>query len=84
MSDAKASVTNSVNELMKIVTDGYFQIACTRLYEMTHTTDSEKSVQDTIDHPNMWFELSYGKGEKYSKNVSSEPEKVLSFQFVSL
>lgn len=71
----KTSVTNNVNEIMKIVTDGHYQIACTRLFEMTHKDTGDKSVQDTIDHPNMWFELSYGNDGRAVSNKFSNKEK---------
>ncbi len=54
-----------------MTTDGHYQIACTRLFEMTHKNEKgEKVSVETIDHPNMWFEMSH-EGV-FTKSVKKE------------
>lgn len=60
------SVTNSVNDILKIVGDGHYQIACTRMYEIVHQK-GDKNTIDVIEHPNEWFELSSGIGKREMK-----------------
>ena len=61
-SNRASGADNAVNEIMTIVKNGHYQVACTRLYEMTH--QNEKETVDTIAHPNQWFEMSYYGAQK--------------------
>ncbi|KAF7721124.1 hypothetical protein EC973_005389 [Apophysomyces ossiformis] len=53
--------TAHVNEIVNLVQDKHYQVACTRYYEVTHPECTEKI--DTIQHPNQYFEMSRGKIE---------------------
>ncbi|CDS08326.1 hypothetical protein LRAMOSA02274 [Lichtheimia ramosa] len=48
--------TIHVNEIMNLVENKHYQIACTRLYEVTHPDQTEKI--DPIEHPNQYYEYS--------------------------
>ncbi|KAI7849928.1 DNA primase large subunit Spp2 [Circinella umbellata] len=47
-----------VNEIMNLVRDRHYQVACTRYFEVTHPQYGEKSKIDTVEHPNQYYEAS--------------------------
>ena len=47
-----------VNEIMNLVRDRHYQVACTRYFEVTHSQYGEKSKIDTVEHPNQYYEAS--------------------------
>lgn len=53
------------------VSHSQYHIACTRVYELTHRTDTEQ-YQETITHPNQYFERSW----KHSKKLAEKQKKV--------
>eukprot|EP00842_Homolaphlyctis_polyrhiza_P006472 jgi/Hompol1/6826/HPOL_000294-RA len=74
----------SVHEILKITREGHYQLACTRLYEVTrgrvhamanrihgadgseediskrNTSMAQQHLIEPIEHPNQWFDLSFG------------------------
>ncbi|KAI8148521.1 DNA primase large subunit Spp2 [Fennellomyces sp. T-0311] len=46
-----------VTEIMDLVKDRHYQIACTRHYELTHPQKGDIKI-DTIEHPNQYYEMS--------------------------
>ena len=46
-----------INEIMNLVKDRHYQIACTRHFELTHPQKGDAKV-DTIEHPNQYYEMS--------------------------
>lgn len=45
-----------VNEILDLVRNRHYQIACTKYYEFTHPQQTDKI--DAIEHPNQYFEAS--------------------------
>jgi len=46
-----------VREIINLVRNKHYQVACTRYYEITR--GGERGMMDTIEHPNHFFEQSY-------------------------
>ncbi|KAI9493481.1 DNA primase large subunit Spp2 [Zychaea mexicana] len=56
--------TVNVNEIMNLVRDRHYQVACTRYFEVSHAQKGETTATttankiDTIEHPNQYYETS--------------------------
>lgn len=57
-----------VRDIMQLVKDKHYQVACTRYFEVTH----QKENVDTIEHPNQYFEQ--------SKALVQTPEDVMEIE----
>jgi DNA primase large subunit len=45
-----------VDEILELVRNKHYQLACTKHFEVTHPQNKEKI--DNIEHPNAYYELS--------------------------
>jgi DNA primase large subunit len=61
------TVQAGVQEIMNTTKAGHYQVACTRLFELTHGEKGKEGEKGdvVIEHPNQYFELSlkFGKEE---------------------
>ncbi|KAI9247866.1 Dna Primase, partial [Sporodiniella umbellata] len=57
---------SQVDEIVGLVHNRHYQLACTRLFEVTHLDNKEKV--DPIEHPNQYYELSKNLAEKSEQN----------------
>jgi DNA primase large subunit len=79
-----------ISEVSKKAKDGHYQLACTKLFELTrgkvHEAAQGKSGQldangkfmlfEPIDHPNQWFDLSlHGTSTRGKIKVEQELEE---------
>jgi len=51
----------NIQEVLELVKNQHFQVACTRYYEITHKIPTQT---DLIEHPNTYVDLSMGKATK--------------------
>jgi len=49
----------NIHEILELIKNQHFQVACTRFFEITHSIKSGQ--MDVIQHPNIYFDLSIGK-----------------------
>ncbi|KAI9024136.1 DNA primase large subunit Spp2 [Hyaloraphidium curvatum] len=68
----------SVNEVMNLVKGQHFQVACTRVFELTHPSMKAEGggvavdlAGEPITHPNQYFEMSYALSRPDGEGVSS-------------
>lgn len=68
-----------IQEVLKITRDGHFQIACTRLFELTNgrahalandamqsgVLRDDSALLETIEHPNQYYDLSFKRSGKH-------------------
>ncbi|KAG0166299.1 hypothetical protein DFQ28_007551 [Apophysomyces sp. BC1034] len=64
--------TTHINEIVNLVQEKHYQVACSRYFEVTHPERTEKS--DTIQHPNQYFEMSRGKIEMSEQRQGKNEE----------
>ncbi|CAO0803387.1 unnamed protein product [Mucor circinelloides] len=51
-----------IDEILELVRNKHYQVACTKHFEVTHPQNKEKI--DNIEHPNAYYELSKALAEK--------------------
>ncbi|CAG8492731.1 7240_t:CDS:2 [Diversispora eburnea] len=64
--------TDQINNIITLVRDQHYQIACTRFYEMTRNLEDlneDKPVVETIQHPNQYYEESIKLAKSKKKTL---------------